>query len=129
MLDFSKALSKMDGSVLQDPVFDEIGSIKQEPLIIDEVQAEKDGKLLTKNVMKDITFKSLCVNLLAGLSKADENLSGEAKLKRFVLGQKIQKSDEPIELGIDELKEIKDLVGKSQAPLVVGQVWNFLEGK
>lgn len=73
----------------------------------------------------DATVKTAIVNaVLAPVQKE----SGIDKVKKFNLAQRVYKEDE-VELTAEEISLIKTCIGENFAPIVVGQVWNLLEGK
>lgn len=91
---------------------------------------ERDENL--KETDKAITLSAICVNsLLAILPDAQgrpQVVTGQEKVKRFQLAQKINRGGE-IELETEEIAKIKDMVGKVQNVLVTGQAFKMLEGK
>lgn len=74
---------------------------------------------------KSILIKTLIVNSLIQ-TYPDESISGEEKLKRFVLAEKVHK-DANI-YTVEELTEIKHTVSKGFAPLIVGRIFQLIEG-
>ena len=56
-----------------------------------------------------------------------EKLSGEEKVKRFLLATKIYDSTDPINIGTKDIELLKDLIAKSYLPLIVGQAWLVLD--
>lgn len=87
-----------------------------------------DGQPMQDNVdgkAVDATVEQVIVNaVLAPVQKE----SGIEKVKKFNLAQRVYKSDE-VELTAEEVSLIKACIGENFAPIVVGQVWNLLEGK
>jgi len=88
-----------------------------------------DGQVMKDNDGQgnaiDATVKMVIVNaILAPVQKE----SGVDKVKKFDLAQRIYKSDE-VDLTAEEISLIKERVGESFPPIVVGQIWNLLEGK
>jgi len=88
-----------------------------------------DGQVMKDNDGQgnaiDATVKMAIVNaILAPVQKE----SGVDKVKKFDLAQRIYKSDE-VDLTAEEISLIKERVGESFPPIVVGQIWNLLEGK
>jgi hypothetical protein len=75
----------------------------------------------------DLTLRSVLVNSLMGNYK-EENISGEEKLNRFILAEKIQKNDE-IELKSEEISKIKKLIAKAFTTLIVGKTYKILENE
>jgi len=71
----------------------------------------------------DATIKMAIVNAILSPVK-DE--SGVDKVKKYELAKKIYNSDE-VDLNEDEIKLIKERVGESFAPIVVGQIFELLK--
>ena len=82
-----------------------------------------------KNENKELTLRDVCASGLLADLEEEKNLSGDEKLNRYILADRIYKSTEPIELKAEEIAKIKTLVGKSHITLVVGQVYQLLEGQ
>jgi len=89
-------------------------------------------KTLDGQVMKDVdaqgkaidaTLKMAIVN--AVLSPVQKEL-GIDKVKKYELAKKVYASDE-VDLNEDEIKLIKDRVGETFAPIIVGQVYEVLK--
>ena len=75
---------------------------------------------------KSVTIASAAVEaLLANYN--DEQISGEDKLKRWNLAQKVNGGGD-VDLTVEELALIKEVVGKGFGANVVGPVWTALEG-
>ena len=75
-----------------------------------------------------LTMKIVCTNSLLTPAQEDKNIDGNEKAKRFELAMRIYTEDE-IDLSIDELKLLKDLIGKLYTPLVVGRAYQILDPK
>ena len=71
----------------------------------------------------DATIKMAIVNAILSPVK---NESGVDKVKKYELAKKIYNSDE-VDLNEDEIKLIKERVGESFAPIVVGQIFELLK--
>ena len=84
-----------------------------------DVMKDSDGK----GDVIDATFKLAVVNaILAPV----QNESGTDKVRKYELAKKIYTSDE-VDLNEDDIKTIKDAVGKNYPPLIVGQVYDLLK--
>jgi hypothetical protein len=59
----------------------------------------------------------------------DDRMSGDEKAKRYGIAMKIYsaKDKRDVQLSIDEVKVIKDVVGKAYGPSVVGPAWQILD--
>lgn len=85
-----------------------------------------DGQVMKDNVdgeAVDATVQMAIVN--AVLSPVEKEL-GVDKVKKYELAKKIYANDE-VDLNEDEIKTIKDAVGKNFAPIVVGQIYELLK--
>jgi len=71
----------------------------------------------------DATIKSALVN--AVLNPVD-NETGVEKVRKYELAKMIYNNDE-VDLNEDDIKTIKDAVGKVFAPIVVGQIFELLK--
>jgi len=100
----------------------------------------EDGGKKTKKKNPVFTLKTVCTTVLLGLDldqitcpqcrhqiKTPEKLSGEEKVKRFLLATKIYDSTDPINIGTKDIELLKDLIAKSYLPLIVGQAWLVLD--
>lgn len=88
---------------------------------------DMDGKPIMETKDKPLLLDKVCVN--AVLSEIpDEKTTGEQKLQRFQLAKKIYGAGE-IDVTAEEIVLLKDKIGKLYLPLVVGQVFEILEGK
>ena len=72
-----------------------------------------------------ITLRAVATTSL--LAQSRDQVPGDEKAKRWALAIRIEQEDAPV-LDLDELALVKRLVGEIQPPLVVGQVWAWLEG-
>ncbi len=75
-----------------------------------------------------LTMRIVCTNSLLTQTQDDRNIDGNEKAKRFELAMRIY-TEKEVDLDIDELKMIKDLIGKTYGPLVVGQAYRILDPK
>lgn len=73
-----------------------------------------------------LTLQNVCSDALGNY--ADQGMTGTHKLQNFALGMKIAAAESEIELTVEELATIKDVVGKSYSPLVVGRLDELIEG-
>jgi hypothetical protein len=79
---------------------------------------------------KPLTVGWLCLEALQMISEDEKGLSGEEKQKRFYLAHRISRNKAP-NLTTEEVAKIKALAAKVPhwGPLIVGQLWELLEGK
>lgn len=85
-----------------------------------------DGQVMKDNMdgeAVDALVKMAIVN--AVLSPVEREL-GVDKVKKYELAKKIYASDE-VDLNEDEIKLIKDRVGETFAPIIVGQIYELLK--
>lgn len=82
----------------------------------------KDGK-------GDIfTLRDAAVVALDAVSDEDRKLDGKEKYRRGALASKIYGCKEPIALDLDDVKLVKDLIGRAFGPRIVKEAWDLLEG-
>jgi hypothetical protein len=86
----------------------------------------KDGDSAAIGIDASLSLKSVSVNSLMATFEADKNLSGDEKLKRYLLAVKINAGSE-VDLTAEEITLLKVLIGRSYPPLVVGQAYLYLE--
>jgi len=84
-------------------------------------QPIKDSKI-------ELTVKDICVqSLLANFES--EKIDGVEKYKRFKLSQRLENNkNKVIGLNVEEVSLIKKLLGMAYTTLIVGQVYDILEG-
>ena len=94
-----------------------------------------DGETLktSKQIGKKIeevpfTISEAIINSLTANFEDEKDLTGEEKVKRFIIAQKVQRNkDKTIDLSVEDVSMVKKLVGKAFGVLIVGQVWEILE--
>ena len=91
-------------------------------------------KQLDGTEFKDSTGKVVPLTLRAAAETAlmasypdEQNLSGQEKLKRYILATKIEKATKTLDLTTDEVTLLKTLIAKAYGPLVVGEAWAVLD--
>ena len=85
-----------------------------------------DGQVMKDNVdgkAVDASMKMVIVN--AVLSPVERE-TGVDKVKKYELAKKIHTSDE-VDLNEEEITIIKDRVGETFAPIIVGQIFELLK--
>ena len=80
-----------------------------------------------KNDDEELTLKTVCINSLLGAYK-DEKIDGVGKNKRFILAMKLHDTDE-IDLKSEDIVLLKELIGNSYMPIVVGRAYALLENE
>lgn len=74
----------------------------------------------------DLTVGAVCANALIATFADEASLSGDEKLRRFMLAQRIVTAEQ-VDLIAEEIALIKLLVGKGYGALVVGRVWAAID--
>lgn len=87
-----------------------------------------DGKVIKDPEGKEFTLSVVVQNALLGMYN-DEKIDGNEKAKRYMLSVKVYEAKDVIDLKSEDIALIKELIGKTGAPLVVGQAYEVLEGK
>lgn len=101
MIDFSEELKGLDGQTL--------------------MEAGKDGKT------EPLTLRSVSVFALIMAYEDERNLAATTKFERGLLAQRIHSAKKPMKLKADEVKTVKDLVGKAFGAMVVLAAWPLLD--
>jgi len=86
-----------------------------------------DGEPLENEDQEPIVLRTVAINALMGVMEGDNSMTGEQKLKNWVLAQRLQKEDSP-DLTPEELASIKERIGKAFGPAVVGPSFVILNG-
>jgi hypothetical protein len=85
-----------------------------------------EGHPLQGEKGKTLTMRDVCINsLLTPVQGDDEKL----KWEKYEIFKKLRDATDEVELKLEELNIVKKAVGKLQPPLLMGQVWEMLEGK
>lgn len=94
------------------------------------------GQPLLDGEKKPVTLGKLCIDALLanfpdeGMAPGTRAISGEEKVKRYNLATKVHTSTEAnqaVLVSIEEVAQVKTLVGKMYGPNVVGPAWQLLE--
>jgi hypothetical protein len=80
----------------------------------------------TEGEPRVLTLKAVCVNGLLA-TETDKNVSGQEKLRRFNLAQRVNAGGEQ-NLSAEDVTLIKDRVGAFYVTLVVGRAFALLDG-
>lgn len=91
--------------------------VKLKTLKGDDILDEKNNPVTIGDIISQALLASF----------PDDNEKGEEKYKKFKLAVKVNSSDLPIDITLEEAVKIKEIVGKGFSPLIVGQVWEILE--
>ncbi len=104
------------------------------------VLLEMNGDMMVQATMKDgvktgeeyITLGLIFKAALLNLNEDEQKMSGVKRHERYTIATKITKAendDEDADLTVEEVATIKKTIGKKYQPIIVGQIWNILEGK
>lgn len=85
-----------------------------------------DGQVMKDNVDGEAVDALVKMAIVNAVLSSVERESGIEKVKKYELAKKIYASDE-VDLDEDEIKLIKDRVGETFPPIVVGQVYELLK--
>lgn len=89
-----------------------------------QVLKDLDGKPIRHEGLELAVGEAASIALLAPFQ--DEQTKLGQKTRRFLLAIKVRQGNDA-KLTADEVKEIKDVVEKAFAPLVVGRVWEVID--
>jgi hypothetical protein len=78
-----------------------------------------------KGEVSEVILRKILVNALMIPAEKD---TGTQKVMKYMLAMDIQKNDE-VEVTPEQIVLLKNAVGYPYGPLVVGPVWNLLDGK
>ena len=106
LFDFSKVIVNLDGVNIENPCLEE-----------------------TDEKRKLWTVHQACISaVLMPTPKKQE--TGDVKFKAYELATKIKACDPSVvDLSVDELKIVKDAVGRPYGAVVVGFIWKILNGE
>jgi len=96
---------------------------------LDADQRAKLDEALKKHTGEEMTFASVCSTALLTPTDEDKNLSGDEKVKRFKLAQRLYDADAEagVDLTVEEAALLKLVTSKLYTALVVGQLYGVLE--
>ena len=122
----------LDGKILKAAVFEEVE--KDE---MDEKGNIIQKKGTQKQVQKDLTLRAVMTNALlteqlqacqfCGRSGVSERISGEEKARRCYLSTEIYRAKDEVDIDREDVKLVKEQIGKVYPSLIVGQAWRMLE--
>lgn len=85
-----------------------------------------NGTTLVNVAQKPLTLRFVCTDALMASFEDERGLSGEDKLKRYLLASKIHQTTDG-EVTAEEVALLKLLIGKGFGPNVVGPAYLHLE--
>ena len=86
-----------------------------------------DGKKMKSQDGTDFLLRDAATTALDANFDDDKRLEGKEKYRRGALAKRIYGCKEPINLNVDDLKLVKDMVGRAFGPHVVMVVWDLLD--
>ena len=93
---------------------------------LDRVLVDLRGRELTEGG-EPFTLRAAVAGALLS-QPSGENMTGQQKYRRYKLAFMIMEAQGEVELAAEDVAEIKTATGAVYLPLVVGQVWDLLEG-
>jgi len=75
---------------------------------------------------RTLTVKDVCVNSLLIPQQSDNE---KTKWEKYEIYRKIKDSKDDVELKTEELLVLKKAIGATQPTLIMGQVWELIEGR
>lgn len=87
-----------------------------------------EGEVVQLDNGIECTLGRVCCRALLGNYRGEEALPGEDKYARWELAGRISKGGE-VELTVEEVAQVKMLIGKGFTTLVVGAAYHLLEQK
>lgn len=87
-----------------------------------------DGEPLTDEKDGAVTLGSVAINALMAEFDEDRTKSGEVKLGRWLLAQRIHNADGPRDLTPEEVADIKTRIGTGYGAAIVGPAYSILNG-
>lgn len=84
-----------------------------------------DGKELKDPAGKALTLADAAVTALTTITDDDRNATGEMKFRRAELAARVLAGTKS--LTVEELAQIKTLIGKVYGPVVIGAAWPLLD--
>jgi len=93
---------------------------------LNKVLKNFSGDALKDAKERDLTIVEACKNALL---VADEKSTGQDKYTAYKIATKLDTAkNHTVELTAEEITKIKEAIGKYMFPMVVGLVWDALEG-
>ena len=117
-------------------ISDQLKNIKGESLNGSSIDVENFVKSLPVDLQKGIipffnaqkgeptTLKNVCINAILSPIQDEHQ---EAKFKKWEIYKKFRDAKDEIVLTVEEIKIVKDAIGKFFPPLIMGQCFELLE--
>lgn len=84
-----------------------------------------EGEPLKDENGKEVTLKSIAQMALLANYRDETDLPADKKVQRFSIAMKLQNGAD--EIPVEDIAEIKRLIGKSMGPIIVGRVFELLK--
>lgn len=100
-----------------------------------KIDVNQTLKTMNGQVMKDddgtgqIVDATLRMAMVNAILSPIEKESGMDKVKKFNLAKKIHDAESEVDLTVEEVSLIKERIGEVFPAIIVGQVFDLLEGK
>ena len=111
-----------------DKVFKTLDGRNMTISVMDDEQGSLGGQKVTK---ADLTLREVITNSILSPQRDQQNprekIDGNEKARRCYLAMEIYKAKKQIELNVDDIKLIKDEIGRVYPPLIVGQAYEILD--
>ena len=96
---------------------------------VDTLLKNMDGQVMKDMVDGEAVDATLRVAMVNAVLSPVERESGTDKVKKYELAKKIHNATDDVELTAEDISLIKGRVGEVFPALIVGQVFDILEGK
>ncbi len=83
-----------------------------------------NGEIL-KDGEKEVTLRDVCITAL--LNGQEESHMGDQKARRWQIAKSVKENDAP-DIMAEDVALIKQLAGKAFTPMVIGPMYELLEG-
>ena len=96
---------------------------------VDILLKTMDGQVMKDMVDGEAIDATLRMAMVNAVLSPIEKESGMDKVKKFNLAKKIHDAESEVDLTVEEVSLVKERIGEVFPVLIVGQVFNLLEGK
>ncbi len=92
----------------------------------DTVLVDLRGSPIKDSGSEDLTLSAVCCTVLLSPYPDEQNLGGKDKVRRYKLALKVSEGGEQ-EVSAEDISDLKALIAKGYAPLVVGRAYEILD--
>jgi hypothetical protein len=85
-----------------------------------------DGTQMQNDKKEPLTLRYVCESALLSMDP-QAKIGGPEKMKRYDLARKIHDGKDPVRVDAGEIVTLKEQIGETYLPLVVGQAYKMLE--